>query len=84
MHTQAKSQPREYLKTAFDKHGDRHDFADDESLFLSGRLDSFSMMNLLVYLETELSVDFSVLEFDVNLVDSVNDVEALVDSAASR
>lgn len=42
------------------------------------------MMNLLVYLETELSVDFSVLEFDVNLVDSVNDVEALVDSAASR
>ena len=84
MHTQAKSQLREYLRTAFDKHGDRHDFADDESLFLSGRLDSFSMMNLVVYLETELSVDFSALDFDVNLVDSVNDIEALVDSAASR
>ena len=84
MHTQAKSQLREYLKTALDKHGDRHDFADDESLFLSGRLDSFSMMNLVVYLETELSVDFSALDFDVNLVDSVNNIEALVDSAASR
>jgi aryl carrier-like protein len=63
MHTQAKSKLREYLRTALDKHGDRHDLADDESLFLSGRLDSFSMMNL---------------------VDSVNDIEALVDSAASR
>jgi acyl carrier protein len=84
MQTQAKSQLREYLRTALDKHGDRNDFADDESLFLSGRLDSFSMMNLVVYLETELSVDFSALDFDVNLVDSVNDIEALVDSIASR
>ena len=41
-------------------------------------------MNLLVYLETELSVDFSVLEFDVNLVDSVSDIEALVDSIQPR
>ena len=84
MQTQAKSQLREHLRTALDKHGDRHDFADDESLFLSGRLDSFSMMNLVVFLETELSVDFSALDFDVNLVDSVNDIEALVDSIASR
>jgi len=84
MHTQAKSQLRDYLRTALDKHGDRNDFADDESLFLSGRLDSFSMMNLVVYLETELSVDFSALDFDVNLVDSVNDIEALVDSIPAR
>jgi len=84
MHTQAKSQLRDYLRTALDKHGDRNDFADDESLFLSGRLDSFSMMNLVAYLETELSVDFSALDFDVNLVDSVNDIEALVDSISAR
>jgi len=84
MQTQAKSKLREYLRTTLDKHGDRHDFADDESLFLSGRLDSFSMMNLVVYLETELSVDFSALDFDVNLVDSVNDIEALVDSIPAR
>ena len=84
MHTQAKSQLRDYLRTALDKHGDRNDFADDESLFLSGRLDSFSMMNLVFYLETELSVDFSALDFDVNLVDSVNDIEALVDSISAR
>lgn len=84
MHTQAKSKLREYLRTTLDKHGDPHDFADDESLFLSGRLDSFSMMNLVVYLETELSVDFSALDFDVNLVDSVSDIEALVDSIQPR
>jgi acyl carrier protein len=84
MQTQAKSKLREYLRTALDKHGDQHDFADDESLFLSGRLDSFSMMNLVVHLESEHSVDFSELDFDVNLVDSVNDIEALVDSIAPR
>jgi acyl carrier protein len=84
MQTQAKSKLREYLRTALDKHGDPGDFSDDESLFLSGRLDSFSMMNLVVYLETELSVDFSALDFDVNLVDSVNDIEALVDSIPAR
>jgi acyl carrier protein len=84
MQTQAKSKLREYLRATLDKHGDRRDFADDESLFLSGRLDSFSMMNLVVYLETELSVDFSALDFDVNLVDSVNDIEALVDSIQPR
>ena len=83
MQTHAKDKLREHLKAALDKHGDGLDFADAESLFLSGRLDSFSMMNLVVYLESEHSVDFSKLDFDVSLVDSVNDIEALVDSLQS-
>lgn len=84
MQTHAKDKLRGYLRTALDQHGDRLDFADAESLFLSGRLDSFSMMNLVVYLESEHSVDFSKLDFDVSLVDSVHDIEALVDGVPSR
>ena len=84
MQTHEKDKLRDYLATALDKHGDRLGFADDESLFLGGRLDSFSMMNLVVYLESEHSVDFSELDFDVSLVDSVNDIEALVDSLPPR
>lgn len=75
----AKQQLRDFLKQALEKHGDHHGFADDESLFVSGRLDSFSMMNLVMYLEQACALDFSDFEFDVDLVDSVNEIEALVD-----
>lgn len=71
---------REFLKETLKKHGDHRDFADDESLFVSGRLDSFSMMTLVMYLEKAFGLDFSDFEFDVGLVDSVNDIKTLVDS----
>lgn len=80
MNVTAKQKLREFLKETLENHGDRREFADGESLFVSGRLDSFSMMNLVMYLEQAFGLDFSDLEFDVNLVDSVNEIEALVDS----
>lgn len=80
MNVTAKQKLREFLKETLENHGDRREFADNESLFVSGRLDSFSMMNLVMYLEQAFGLDFSDLEFDVNLVDSVNEIEALVDS----
>lgn len=80
MDAKAKQKLREFLGETLEKHGDQKTFADDESLFVSGRLDSFSMMNLVMYLETAFGLDFSDFEFDVSLVDSANDIEALVDS----
>jgi acyl carrier protein len=73
----------EFLKETLGKHGDHNDFADNESLFVSGRLDSFSMMNLVMYLEEAFGLDFSDFEFDVSLIDSANDIETLVDSMQS-
>lgn len=64
----AKQKSRGFLKQALEKHGDRNEFTEDESLFLSGRLDSFSMMNLVMYLEEAFGLDFSDFEFDVSLV----------------
>jgi acyl carrier protein len=75
-----KQKLREFLKETLEKHGDHKDFSDSESLFVSGRLDSFSMMNLVMYLEEACALDFSNFEFDVSLVDSANDIEALVNS----
>ena len=80
MDNTAKQELREFLKEALANHGDHGDFADSEGLFSSGRLDSFSMMNLVMYLEERLNIDFSQLEFDVGLVDSVNDIERLADA----
>ncbi len=76
----AQQKLREFLKEALENHGDHKAFSDDESLFLSGRLDSFTMMNLIMYLEEAFSLDFSDFEFDVSLVDSLNGIQALVES----
>ncbi len=75
-----KQKLREFLKEALETHGDRKEFVDSESLFVSGRLDSFSMMNLVMYLEQAFGLDFSDFEFDVDLVDSVKEIEALVNT----
>ena len=83
MDVTGKQKLRKFLKETLENHGDHNDFADSESLFVSGRLDSFSMMNLVMYLEQAFDLNFSDLEFDVNLVDSVKEIEALVDSKST-
>ena len=84
MDNTAKQQLRAFLKETLASHGDHKDFSDDEALFSSGRLDSFSMMNLVMHLEESLNIDFSNLEFDVSLVDSVDDIERLADAQQPR
>jgi acyl carrier protein len=71
---------RTFVRETLRNHGDHDELADDESLFVSGRLDSFSMMNLVMYLEKTFGVDFADFEFDVTLLDSLNEIEKLVDS----
>ena len=69
---------REYLLDALRQHGDALALGDHDSLFLSGRLDSFSMMNLVLFLESRFQVHFSDLEFEVEKVDSLHAIAALV------
>jgi acyl carrier protein len=80
MDVNAKQKLREYLGEAVARQGGQAP-ADTDSLFISGLLDSFSMMNLVMYLESTFGLDFSGIDFEVQLVDSVNEIEALVDSA---
>lgn len=78
MDTTAQQKLRDFLRETLEKHGDHNAFADDESLFVSGRLDSFSMMNLVMFLEEAFALDFSDFEFDVSLLDSVTAISALI------
>lgn len=80
MDVNAKQKLRDYLNEAVERQGGPGGLADDDSLFVSGLLDSFSMMNLVMYLETAFELDFSDFEFDVQLVDSVNEIESLLDA----
>lgn len=69
---------RAFLSHALEGHGDSRPFADNESLFLSGRLDSFTMMNLVMFLEDTCGIDFGTVDFEVELVDTVEAILALV------
>lgn len=80
MDTQAKQQLRDFLVDTLQKHGDRVLLADGDLLFTSGRLDSFSTMNLVMFLEENFGIDFSDFEFDVSVLDSVDLIETFVDS----
>lgn len=80
MNENSKQKLRDFMLQTLEQHGDHQGFADDELLFSSGRLDSFSMMNLVMFLEETFGLDFSDFEFDVALVDSVNALEKLIDA----
>ena len=74
-----KADLRKFIADALQSRGDRKVFLDEDSLFLGGRLDSLSMMMMVVHLESTFGVDFANVDFDVGLIDSLNDVESFVD-----
>jgi acyl carrier protein len=82
MNASAKQQLREFIDKALASQADRGAYADDDALFSSGRLDSFTMMNLVMYLEQTFGIDFSSTGFDIDLVDSIAAIESLVDAQA--
>lgn len=41
------------------------------------------MMNLVMFLESNFSIDFSKFEFDVDLVDSIHAIDQLLDLGSS-
>ena len=79
MSEETKNSIRAFIREAMQKSGDHGTFDDHESLFSSGRLDSLTMMNLVMFLESNFSIDFSKFEFDVDLVDSIHAIDQLLD-----
>lgn len=84
MDDSAKLQLRQFLIESLISAGDRHDFADDTSLFVSGRLDSLSMTKLVMFLEEAFDIDFVNVDFDVELIDSFNDIQTFISTERAR
>jgi acyl carrier protein len=80
MEENVKENLRQFLLIMLDEHNDHDPFSDDESIFMSGRLDSFSMVNLVMHLEKTYVIDFSKVDFDVSFLDTVNYIEAFINS----
>jgi acyl carrier protein len=69
---------RKFLKELLLQKGDKQPFADDTSLLLGGRLASVDAVDIVVFLEEKFGVDFTELGFDPALIDSVEAIDALV------
>ncbi len=71
---------RAFIKERLEKKRRPTTFSDDDALFTSGKLDSFSMMKLIMELEKMFDVDFSTVDFEASLIDSVNAIVKFVDA----
>lgn len=75
---------RTFLQACLVERGDRAGFQDNESLFASGRLDSLATTNVVIYLEQEFGINFAHVSFDVDLIDSVQAIEAFVSAEGAH
>jgi len=72
------SEIRTLLVELLRKRGDTAAFSDDESLILSGRLQSIDVLELVLLLEAHFGIDFSERGFDQNQLDSLRDILQLI------
>jgi acyl carrier protein len=54
---------------------------DDESLFVAGHLDSMAVIELIMHLERDFSMDLSQFDFDISLIDSISSITRLVEQS---
>lgn len=84
MDIEKKNKLRAFLKSYLQEHGDQGELRDDESLFISARLDSLAMITLIAFLEQTFGINFADVDFDVELIDSVQEIELFLDNAGAR
>jgi acyl carrier protein len=72
---------RHFLKELLLEKGDKQPFSDDASLLLSGRLASVDAVEIVVFLEEKFGVNFAELGFDQALIDSVDAIDSLIQTA---
>jgi len=83
MNSTRKDELRGFMTELLRKVGDHVPPSDSDSLFVSGRLDSLAMMTLVVHLENAFGIDFADGGFEMDLLDTLDDIETLIDEKLS-
>ena len=71
---------RTFLDALLRRRNDTNPFGDDESLVLSGRLDSIDVIEIVAFLESEYDFDFGDRPFTLTVLDSVDRISTLIAS----
>jgi acyl carrier protein len=77
-----RSQMRNYVVQRLRMKGDGSPLNDQDLLFSSGRLDSLDAVEIVMCIETDYGINFSEINFDLTLLDSIDAITDLVDSRA--
>ena len=57
-----------------------YDLQDDEALISGGLIDSFSLVNLQLFIEDTFGIHIDDTELTADTVDSINDIVALIEA----
>jgi len=79
-----KAEIREFVRGHLNANGDTGHLDDHDSLLLSGRLQSIDAVEIVVFLEENFGIDFSEIGFDQEMVDTVDAIYALAQTAERR
>jgi acyl carrier protein len=73
-----KAEIHEFVQGLLTGSGDDQPLTDQDSLLVSGRLQSIDAVEIVVFLEEEFGIDFAQTGFDRDRIDSVDAIYALV------
>ncbi|MCF3642175.1 acyl carrier protein [Rhizobium sp. TRM95111] len=69
---------RETVGSLLAARGDTSPVTDEESLFVTGRLDSLAATEMIMLLEQDFGLDLAGADFDVSALDTISDLARLV------
>ena len=77
-----KTEIHEFVQELLTNSGDDKPLVDQDSLLLSGRLQSIDAVEIVVFLEENFGIDFARIGFDKERIDSIDAIFALTESVA--
>ncbi len=79
-----KAEIHEFVQELLKNSGDDQPLLDQDSLLLSGRMQSIDAVEIVVFLEEHFGIDFAEIGFDREQIDSVDLIYALTQSTGAR
>jgi acyl carrier protein len=79
MDLKVRAQMRNYVTQRLMMRGDLAPLNDKDLLFTSGRLNSLDAVEIVMFLEEDYGINFSEINFDLTLLDSIDALADLVD-----
>jgi acyl carrier protein len=75
---------RAFVVELLSNKGDTSEFADGDSLLLSGRLQSIDAVEIALFLEQEYGIDFAEVGFDETQIDSIDRIVSFIEQAGRQ
>jgi acyl carrier protein len=77
------SEIHEFVQELLTNSGDYQPLADQDSLLLSGRLQSIDAVEIVVFLEENFGIDFAQIGFDREQIDTIDLIFSLTQTAGA-